>query len=75
MPTKNEFFCLLLFEGIFMYISEIKSQKELIKSRNQGYFLAFLMEGSGSVQIMTDPDLDSPKTYKSYGSGSTTQLQ
>jgi hypothetical protein len=28
------------------------------------------MEGSGSVQIIMDPDLGSPKTYGSYGSGS-----
>jgi hypothetical protein len=27
------------------------------------------MEGSGSAQIMTDPDLGGPKTYRSYGSG------
>ncbi len=27
------------------------------------------MEGSGSVQIITDPDPRVPKTYGSYGSG------
>ena len=30
------------------------------------------MEGSKSVQIMTDPDQGGPKTYGFYGSGSTT---
>ncbi len=28
--------------------------------------------GSGSVQIMMDPDQGGPKTYESYRSGSTT---
>ncbi len=30
------------------------------------------MEGSGSVQIIIDPDPRDPKTYGSYGSGSGT---
>ncbi len=34
-----------------------------------------MMEGSGSVKIMKGPDPGDPKTYKSYGSGSTTLLQ
>jgi hypothetical protein len=30
------------------------------------------MEGSEYVQIMTDPDPGGPKTYRSYGLGSST---
>jgi hypothetical protein len=30
------------------------------------------MEGFGSVQIITDPDPEGPKTYRSYGYGSGT---
>ncbi len=41
----------------------IKCHKKSQKSKNQGfsYFYCLMMEGSGSVQIMTDPD--GPKTY------------
>jgi hypothetical protein len=31
--------------------------------------------GSGSVDIITDPDQGVPKTYKPYGSGSETLIQ
>jgi hypothetical protein len=34
-----------------------------------------MMEGSRSIQIMKDPDPGGPKTYGSYGSGSTTLVQ
>jgi hypothetical protein len=34
-----------------------------------------MLEGAGSVQIMTDPDLRGPKAFGSYESGSTTLPQ
>jgi hypothetical protein len=32
------------------------------------------MKGSGSIQIMTDPDSGGPKTFESYGFGSKALL-
>jgi hypothetical protein len=42
---KKKFFSLLLFEGAFNFISssKIKSQKKSQSSRNQGFFLIFLL--------------------------------
>jgi hypothetical protein len=47
------FFCLLLSVGTFTSVQVIKKSQN---SRNQGfsYFFSLLMEGSGSVQIITD---------------------
>jgi hypothetical protein len=33
-----------------------------------------MMEGSGSVQLMMDPDPEGPKPYGSYGSGSGSEV-
>jgi hypothetical protein len=39
------------------------------------YISCLLIEGSGSVQVMTDPDTGGPKTDGSYRSGSTTLMK
>ncbi len=68
MPTNNKSF----FQSFFAYYlrvhlhlySKIKVKKKKKSSRNQGFLLRFLlMERSGSVQIMADPDRVGPKTY------------
>ncbi len=83
-PTKNKFFFLsffaycYLFESVFTSVFKDKKSKRNLKKQKNQVFLTFylLMEGfgSGSVQIMTDPDPDKggPKRYGSYGSESTT---
>jgi hypothetical protein len=53
----------------------IKRQKEVTKYVGINVFLTFLklvIEGSGSVHQLTDPDPGGPKTYGFYGSGSAT---
>ncbi len=80
MPTKVKFFS--KFFGLLRYFlkvhlhhsSKIKSQKEVTNCRNQGLsnFFCLLMERSGSVKIVTNPDSGGTKTYGSYGSGYTT---
>jgi hypothetical protein len=40
--------------------------KKTLNSKNQGLIFVLLMEGSGSVQIITDPFPEAPKTYGSY---------
>jgi len=65
MPTK--FFCLLLFER------NLHESLKFIKM-SQNYF-CLMKEGSGSVQLMMDPDPGGPKTYRFHGSGSTTLLK
>ncbi len=82
MPTKNKFFpkvyCLLISEGTGTLTSVFidKKSKRCHKILEIKVFLTSLlvMEGSdpGADKIMTDPDLGGPKTYWSYGSGSTT---
>ncbi len=56
-----------------------KSKKEVKKYEKLRFFKFFclLLEGSGSVQIMTDPDLGGSKTYRygSHGSRSTTMVR
>ncbi len=47
MPAKNEFFNTIFFAYYFLklhlhHFSKIKSQKESLNSRNQGFFLLFL---------------------------------
>jgi hypothetical protein len=69
---RSKFFCVLPFEGKFYII--LQSQNVIKKSqnsRNQGfsYYFCFLIEGSGSVQIMIDQG--GPKTS---GSGFTTPV-
>jgi hypothetical protein len=76
-----------IFERIMYFFTSFKAKcgqfskiKKIIKShkgfRNQGFltFILMTMEGSGSVQIMTDPDLGGPKIYGTHPaeSGSTT---
>jgi hypothetical protein len=45
--------------------SKIVSHKKVTEQQNQGFSSIFglLMQGSGSVQIITDPDPGGPKTY------------
>jgi hypothetical protein len=66
LPTKNKFFCLLLFEGTFTSVF-IEKFKKSQNSRNQGfsYFFSLLMEKSNPYNIMTDPDPVGPKPYGS----------
>ncbi len=58
--NKKKFFCFLLFEGIFTPVFKDKKSYRGGNSGNQGFsiFICLMMEGSGSVQIMMDPDLD-----------------
>jgi hypothetical protein len=72
MPTKIIFlspvFYLLLLKGTFTRTSFFKVKESLKMSqniRNQGfpYYFCLMMQGSGSIQIMTDPG--GPKTYGS----------
>jgi hypothetical protein len=59
------------FEGTFSLFFKDKKSKRSKKK----YTFSLLMEGSGSgsVQIMTDPD--GPKAYESYGYGSTSRSE
>ncbi len=69
ISTKSKF---LLFEGTFTSVLKRKSHKEFTKQVEIKFFHTFfcsIMEGSGSVQILTEQDPGGPKTY---GSGSTT---
>jgi hypothetical protein len=65
MPQKifffNNFFCLLLFDGTLTTSTKMKSHKEVLNSRNQGFSYYFCLM-KGSVQLMTDPDPGGPKT-------------
>jgi hypothetical protein len=71
MPTKNKIFFLLHFEGTFTVCTIHQSSKlKCQKNSRITVFLTFfcmLMEksGSGSVQVMTDPDPGGAKTYGS----------
>jgi hypothetical protein len=75
MSTKHRYF-LIFFPSYFLKVylrqsSKIKSQKEVTKnSGNQGFSK---FSGTGSVLIITDPDLDpgGPKTYGSTTLGQT----
>ncbi len=65
----------VFFSSFFVehFLKVKKSKKKSQRSRKEIKVLNFfflLMEGSGSVQIITDPR--GPKRYRSYGSGSTT---
>jgi hypothetical protein len=69
---RVKFFSLTAFwEYIYVFKDE-KSKRSKKTNRNRGfsYFVCLLRTGSGSVQIMTDPDPGGPKT-----SGSTTLLK
>ncbi len=72
--------CLLVtFWRYFTSAFREKIQKKSTDRINQGFssFFCLWMEGSGSgsIQLMTDPDPGGPKSYGSYGSGYTTLLQ
>ncbi len=73
MPAKNncqQIFCLLVFEVSFTLVFlSIKSKKKSQNIINQGfsYFFACWWKDLDPYKIMTDPDLEGPKT-----SGSTT---
>ncbi len=70
MPENKSFFSSFFVEH---FLKVEKSNKKSQRSRKEIKVLNFfflLMEGSGSVQIITDPR--GPKRYRSYGSGSTT---
>ena len=75
-PTKNKlqsFLLITFFRYIYIFISFQRQQliKKSQNSWNQAFLnLCLFLEGSGSVQITTDPDPGCPKTYRSYGSGS-----
>jgi hypothetical protein len=61
MPTKKlNYFSLLLSAGINLQVI-----KKSLNSKNQGFssFFCLLMEVSGPVQIITDPDPGGPITY------------
>jgi hypothetical protein len=70
MPTKNKFFynffCILFFNGSFT--SVFNRSHKTVEIKGFSYFFCLIMEGSGSIQITTDPDPEGPRTY---GSGST----
>ncbi len=72
MLTKNKvfsnFFAFNVLKVPYIYISfqRQKNHKEVTK---QKYIFCWMMEGSGSVKIMTDPDPEGPKKY-----GSTVQI-
>ncbi len=87
MPTKIKYFSksflliryrkyrTLLTVGT-LYISLLK-QQVIWKSKTEKYkiflnFVLLMIEGSGSEQIITDPDPGGPKTYCSYRSVSGT---
>ncbi len=58
-------------------LSDLDPQRKLNSmpnSRDQGlsYYFRWMVEGSGSVQMKTDPNPGGPKTYGSSGSESTT---
>jgi hypothetical protein len=66
MLTKNMFvfrFLLITF-GTFTLKNRVIKKSQ--NSRNQGFshFFHLMMEGSGSVQIITDPDPGGPKPKK-----------
>jgi hypothetical protein len=55
--------------------SKLKSHEEIAKQYNLRFFLlifCLMIEGSVSVQIMTDPDPGGLKTHGSYALGSPT---
>ncbi len=73
----QSFFSLLLFEVIFTSVFKDKKSKRSHKIVETKFFLLVLfVDGririsrswSGSVQILTDPDPESPKSYGSHGS-------
>jgi hypothetical protein len=76
--ANKEFFFSIFFSYCFLHCryifqpSKIKSHKEVTKQQKSRFFHIFclLMEGSGSVQIITDTDPGGLKTYESNGSGS-----
>jgi hypothetical protein len=78
MPTKNKFFFLSFYYYctywgcIYTSLQRLHSHKEATKQYKSGSFLlcCVMREVLVSVQIMTDPG--GPKTYESYGTGSTT---
>jgi len=78
MLTKNKFFSkFFLFITFWMYIyislQRSKSHKKSQNSRNHGFSNFFLLD-DGRIRIRTNPDPGGPRTYGSYGSGSTTLL-
>jgi hypothetical protein len=72
--NKKKIFAYYFLQVYFYQSSKLLKVKPL-NNRNQGFSSLFclLMEGSeagsGSVQIITDPDPGGPKTYGSSGSG------
>ncbi len=78
MQAKNDFFNTIFSACYFLKVHlhnflKIKSQKESLNSRNQGfsYYFCMMIEGSGSISLwLVNPDPGGPKTCGSGGSGS-----
>ncbi len=47
----EKFFCLLLFEGTLHHFSKINVKKKSQNSRNQGFFLLFLLDDRRGIRI------------------------
>jgi len=63
------FFGLITLITVGIFTSAFKD-KRLFRNLNTAeikFFFNVLMKGSGSVQIITNPDSGSPKTYEFYG--------
>ncbi len=68
MQTKNGFLSkFFMLISHFRYINIIKSHKIVLVPRNLIFLL--VIEGTVSLQMITDPDLD-PRGPKTFGSGS-----
>ncbi len=63
MPTKNNFFCLLLFEGIFTLVFTYKTLKESHKIEEIKVFLPFLLV-DGRIKIRTIIDRSGSTTLR-----------
>ncbi len=67
MPAKNKFFNTIFSAYYFLlhlhHFSKIKSQKESLNSRNQGfsYFFCMMIEGSGSIPLTSGSGSGRPK--------------
>ncbi len=61
----SKVFCWLLFEGTFTSVLQVKSHNEVSKAESRVFYsFCLMMEGSGSVPIMTDPDPRGPKKLR-----------